>query len=83
MHYSSHPSQIFPWLYLGSFNNACDVEELERIKAAHVLNYAYECNNEKLPKDKKELHLKIYDYEEFYISGFFEKANDFINKCKS
>jgi len=36
-----------------------------------------------LPKDIKELHLKLYDYEEFDISGFFEKAIDFINQCKS
>jgi protein-tyrosine phosphatase len=70
-------------LYLGSFNNACDIEELERIKATHVLNCAYECNNENLPKDIKVLHLKIYDYEAFDISSFFEKANDFINQCKS
>ena len=83
IHYNTHASEIFPWLYLGSFNNACDIEELERIKATHVLNCAYECNNENLPKDIKELHLKLYDYEEFDISGFFEKAIDFINKCKS
>ena len=83
IHYNTHASEIFPWLYLGSFNNACDIEELERIKATHVLNCAYECNNENLPKDIKELHLKLYDYEEFDISGFFEKAIDFINQCKS
>ena len=83
IHYNTHASEIFPWLYLGSFNNACDIEELERIKATHVLNCAYECNNENLPKDIKVLHLKIYDYEAFDISSFFEKANDFINQCKS
>jgi len=83
IHYNTHASEVFPWLYIGSFNNACDIYELERIKATYVLNCAYECNNEKLPKEIKELHLKIYDYEEFDISGFFEKANDFINQCKS
>ena len=67
---------------MGSFDNACDIEELKRIKATHVLNCAYECINKTLPPDIKELHLKIYDYEEFELFDFFEKGNDFMNKCK-
>jgi protein-tyrosine phosphatase len=82
IHYNTHASEIFPWLYLGSFNNACDIEELERIKATHVLNSAYECNNEKLPKDIKELHLNIRVEKWFDLIDFFEEANIFMNKVK-
>ena len=31
----------------------------------------------------KELYLKIHDYKEFEHLDFFEKGNDFINKCKN
>ena len=82
IHYNSHPSEIFKWLYLGSFANACDISELRRIRINYILNCAIECNNKNLPKDIKELHLKIKDYENFELYNYFEKANEFINKCK-
>jgi protein-tyrosine phosphatase len=82
IHYNAHPTEIFSWLYLGTFDNACDIEELRRIKVTHVLNCAIECKNETLPKDIKELHLNIHDYEGFELFEFFEKANDFMKGCK-
>ena len=35
-----------------------------------------------MPKDIKELHLNIHDYEGFELFDFFEKANDFMNECR-
>ena len=31
IHLNSHPSQIFNWMFLGTFTNACDKYELRRI----------------------------------------------------
>ena len=83
IHYNTHATEVLNWLYLGSFENACDLEELKRIKATHILNCAYECNNKNKPEDIKELHLNIYDYDNFELFDFFEKGNDFINECRS
>ena len=82
IHCNAHPTEIFNWLYLGTFANACDIKELRRMKINYILNCAKECINENLPKDIKELHLKILDYEFFEIYDYFEQANEFINKCK-
>jgi protein-tyrosine phosphatase len=82
VHINSHATEVFKWLFLGTFDNACDIQELRRIKATHVLNCAVECTNTSLPKDIKELHLKIHDYEGFELFDYFERANDFMNKCK-
>ena len=83
IHYNSHPTKIFDWLYLGTFNNACDIEELRRNKINYVLNCAIECVNTKLPPDIKELHLKVKDEQNFDIFEYFDEANDFINKCRN
>ena len=82
IHYNSHPTRILSWLYLGTFSNACDIEELRRNKINYVLNCAQECNNTKLPPDIKEYHLNVRDVEDFNIIEYFEEANDFINKCR-
>ena len=61
------------------------MQELRRIKATHILNCAIECRNENLPRDIKELHLKIHDYEGyegFEIFDLFERGSDFLNRCK-
>ena len=82
IHYNSHPSKIFTWLYLGSFANACDIKELKFNGINKILNCAIECHNTKLPRDIEEMHLYIKDSEKFNIFDYFEKANNYINKCK-
>ena len=83
IHYNSHCTEIFDWLYLGTFANACDINEIRRMKINYILNVAIECTNKTLPKYIKELHLNIPDYEGFELFNYFEKANDFISKCKA
>ena len=83
IHYNSHPTEIFNWLYLGTFSNACDIKELRRLKINYILNVANECINKKLPKNIKELHLKIKDSDNFELYNYFDNANEFINKCKA
>ena len=82
IHTNWHPTQVFNWLYLGTFSNATDLEELKRIKIKYVLNCASECINRTLPTDIIELRLKIIDDVDFDILSFIEQSNDFINKAK-
>ena len=82
IHINSHPTQIFNWMYLGNLSNAFDVEELNRLNIKYILNCGIECKNDKLPKDRIELHLKIKDEPNFDIIPFFEESNKFINKAK-
>ena len=83
IHINAHPSKVFDWLYLGTFTNACDIEELRRMNIKYILNCAIECKNNTLPKDIKELHLKIRDNVNFDIIPFFKQSNEFINQVRS
>ena len=83
IHYNSHPTPIFSWLYLGTFANACDIKELKANGINYILNCAIECKNKNLPENIKELHLNVKDYEDFDIFGLFEKSNEFINNCRN
>ena len=82
IHLNSHPTEIFNWMYLGTYQNACDIKELRRLGINCILNCASECLNNKLPEDIKELHLHIRDEEDFDLIPYFEDANVFINKAR-
>ena len=83
IHMNVHLSQILHWLYLGNFENACDIKELRRNNIGYVLNCAIECKNKVLPKSIVELHLDVRDEPEFDIIKYFEKSNAFINKVRT
>ena len=83
IHINIHTTQIYKWLYLGSFENACDIKELRRNKINYVLNCAQECKNLTLPKSINQLHLNIRDEPEFNIKKFFDQTNDYINKVRN
>ena len=59
------------------------IEELRRMNIKYILNCAIECKNNTLPKDIKELHLKIRDNVNFDIIPFFKQSNEFINQVRS
>ena len=80
-HYNSHPSKIFNWLYLGSYQNACNSKDLKDLKISYILNCAVECQNKNFP-DITYFQAKIHDLPNFNISIFFQKTNNFINKAK-
>ena len=83
IHVNSHPSQIFKWMYLGTFENACDISDLRRLGINYILNCASDCKNTQLPKSITELHLKIRDDTNFDIFKYFEQGIDFINKVRT
>ena len=78
-----HPSQIFKWMYLGTFENACDISDLRRLGVNYILNCAKDCKNTQLPKSITELHLNIKDDISFDIFEYFEQGNAFINKVRT
>ena len=81
-HLSLHPSKIFDWLYLGSYRNACDKQEIKNLGINYVLNCAVECR-ETFPPHVKYCHLKISDRPKFRIYSYLDKASDFINQAQS
>ena len=81
-HYMNHPTQILKFLYLGNYKHSSDNKELKKLKINYILNCAIECHNYNLPKNVKELHLKVKDIDTFEILYYFDIANEFISKCK-
>ena len=76
---SSHITEIIDKIYIGSYDNAKDKEELEKNNIKYVLNCASECNN--IFEDKiKYLKLEIKDQNDFPIQDYFEKGANFINE---
>ena len=80
-HFNLHPSKIFNWLYLGSYQNACNNNDLIDLKINYILNCAAECQNKNYP-EIIYFKAKINDFPNFNISLFFNKTNEFINKAK-
>ncbi len=76
---SSHITEIIEGIFIGSYSNAKDKEELEKNNIKYILNCASECNN--LFEDKiKYLKLDIKDQNDFPINDFFEKGTNFIHE---
>ncbi|MCQ2817661.1 MAG: dual specificity protein phosphatase family protein [archaeon] len=80
-HFNSHPSQILPWLFLGSYKNASDKEDLRTLGITYVLNCAFECMSY-YPKTIKYKHLKMFDHPGFNATPYFDKAIDFMDDAK-
>ena len=81
-HLSLHPSKILDWLYLGSYRNACDKQEIKDLGINYVLNCALECM-ESFPPGVKYCHLKLNDSPNFRIINYLDKASAFINQAQS
>ena len=76
---SSHITEVFNKVFIGSYANAKDKEELEKNNIKYILNCASECSN--LFEDKiKYLKLDIKDQNDFPINEYFDKGANFINE---
>ena len=82
MHYSFHPSQIFPWLYLGDYMNANNNEELKFLNIKYILNCAFEIKISNIPSGIKYLKLDLIDSPEMNIVQYFEEAFAFIESAR-
>ena len=83
IHYLSHPSQIFSWIYLGNFLNANNEEEIRQLKITYILNCAYEIKLFNLPKEIKYCHLNIIDNPKENLFQYFNKAFSFIESART
>ena len=79
-HFSNHPSQILPWLFLGNYRNAFDKDELISLNIKYILNCAFECYNH-YPNEITYCHLKLNDLPNFQILPHLNKAVSFIEEA--
>ena len=79
-HINLHPSQIFPWLYLGSYRNACDKNDLKDLNVTHILNCAIECYN-RYPNEFVYCHIKLNDLPSFNLNPYLNQAINFIDNA--
>ena len=81
-HYNTHPSQILPGVFLGSYRNASDKEEIKLLNIKYVLNCAIECYSH-YPKEIHYKHLKLCDHPSFNIMNYLDQAAAFIEEAKN
>lgn len=76
-HMTIHPTPIVDYLYLGSYFNATNKNELKNMNIKYILNCASECKN--LYSDNfTYLHLPIKDTTDFEIDKYFDQGIEFI-----
>ena len=74
---SNHITEIINRIYIGSYLNAKNFEELKKNNIKYILNCAIECKN--IYEDKiKYLKLDIKDQNDFPIQDYFDKGTQFI-----
>ena len=74
---SNHIIEIIDKIYIGSYLNAKNFQELESNNIKYILNCTSECKN--LFEDKiKYLKLDIKDQNDFPIENYFDKGIQFI-----
>ena len=81
-HFHSHPSQILNWMFLGTFKNANNLEELKILRIKYILNCAIEIKPRNLPNYIKYFHLNLTDSPTTDITKFFEQAFSFIELAR-
>lgn len=77
-HFYSHPTKILNWMYLGTFKNANNIEEIKNLGINYILNCALEIKPTNLPKYIKYCHLKLVDNSSTDITKYFDQAFSFI-----
>ena len=76
---SSHITEVINNIFIGSYLNAKNWNELEKNNIKYILNCATECKN--IFEDKiKYLKLDIKDQNDFPIQDFFDKGIQFIQE---
>ncbi|KAE8591567.1 hypothetical protein XENTR_v10018494 [Xenopus tropicalis] len=71
------PSEIFPYLYLGSEWNASNLEELQKNKVSHILNVTREIDNF-FPELFKYLNIRVLDEENTNLMQYWKETHAFI-----
>ncbi|CAH2321404.1 phosphatase Slingshot homolog 3 isoform X2 [Pelobates cultripes] len=75
------PSEIFPYLYLGSEWNASNLEELQRNKVSHILNVTREIDNF-YPGIFTYLNIRVLDEESTNLLQHWKETHNFISSAR-
>ncbi|XP_072279202.1 protein phosphatase Slingshot homolog 3 [Pyxicephalus adspersus] len=75
------PSEIFPYLYLGSEWNASNLEELQKNRVTHILNVTKEIDNF-FPETFKYLNIRVLDEESTNLLPYWKETHSFISTAK-
>ncbi|KAG8591074.1 hypothetical protein GDO81_000001 [Engystomops pustulosus] len=75
------PSEIFPYLYLGSEWNASNLEELQRNKVTHILNVTREIDNF-FPETFTYLNIRVLDEESTNLLQYWKETHNFISAAR-
>uniref|UniRef100_A0A1I7X9D1 protein-tyrosine-phosphatase n=1 Tax=Heterorhabditis bacteriophora TaxID=37862 RepID=A0A1I7X9D1_HETBA len=80
---SDGPTQILPFLYLGSQQDALDTEEMKRRKITYVVNLSVGCPRATaITNDDNFLRIPVNDSYQEKLSPHFEKAWDFLEHVR-
>jgi len=75
-------SEIYPkFLYIGGYENACKIEQLNALGITHILNVADELQN-RFPDNFVYKHCGVNDTSADNISKYFEDSIKFIDEAK-
>ncbi|XP_075698036.1 protein phosphatase Slingshot homolog 3 [Rhinoderma darwinii] len=75
------PSEIFPYLYLGSEWNASNLEELQKNKVTHILNVTREIDNF-FPETFTYLNIRVLDEECTNLLQYWKETHRFIYNAR-
>ena len=81
-HFYSHPSKILNWLFLGTFKNANNLDEINTFGIKHILNCAIEIIPKNIPNNIKYCHINMLDDQNIDITLYFKKAFGFIEQAR-
>ncbi|KAM3912899.1 protein phosphatase Slingshot homolog 3 [Leptodactylus fuscus] len=75
------PSEIFPYLYLGSEWNASNLEELLKNRVTHILNVTREIDNF-FPETFTYLNIRVLDEESTNLLPYWKETHSFISAAR-
>ncbi|GIY43951.1 dual specificity protein phosphatase 22 [Caerostris darwini] len=73
--------QVLPGLYLGSFRDGKDSDQLRNNDITHIISI--HDTAKEVVEDKKYLCIRVPDSPEENLSKYFSKCNDFIHDARS
>ncbi|VDL75929.1 unnamed protein product [Nippostrongylus brasiliensis] len=77
------PTQIFPWMYLGSQQDALDTDKMKR-GITHVVNLSTGCpRSSSITSDENFLRIPVNDSYQEKLSPHFERAWEFLEGVRT
>ncbi|KAK6022024.1 dual specificity phosphatase, catalytic domain protein [Ostertagia ostertagi] len=78
------PTQIFPFMYLGSQQDALDEEKMKKYGITHVVNLSISCPRPKsIENDKNFFRIPVNDSYQEKLSQYFDEAWVFLEKVRT